>query len=65
MRHLRRTDTRLCRIANGDVHEDEDDSKNENEAEMPTDGDHQVTDQKLPPRLEGVSLSERRTSRFL
>jgi len=58
-------DVRLCRIANGDVDEDDDDSENEDEAEMPTDDDHQdVTDQSLPPRLEGVSLSGRRTTRF-
>lgn len=59
-------DIRLCRIANGDVDEEDDDSENENEAEMSNHDDHhEVTGQSLPPRLEGVSLSGRRTTRFI
>ena len=59
-------DIRLSRIANGDVGEGEDDSENENKAEMPNHDDHhEVTGQSLPPRLEGVSLSGRRTTRFV
>jgi len=58
-------EVRLCRIANEDVDEDDDDRENEDELEMPTDDDHQdVTDQSLPPRVEGVNLSGRRTTRF-
>ena len=33
-------DIRLSRIANGDVGEEEDDSENDNEAEMPKHDDH-------------------------
>ena len=54
-------DVRLCRIANGDVEEDEDsDDDDGNDAGVVND---QASEQSLP-RLEGVSLSGRRTTRF-
>ncbi|CAH3175052.1 unnamed protein product [Porites lobata] len=53
-------DNRLCRIANGD-HGDDDD--NENETAPPTAEDEGEVS--LPIRLPGVSLSGRRTTRFI
>ena len=53
-------DNRLCRIANGDYGDDDD---NENETAPPTaEDDGEVS---LPIRLPGVSLSGRRTTRFI
>ena len=52
-------DNRLCRIANGDC--DDDDS--ENETAPPTAEDEGEVS--LPIRLLGVSLSVRRTTRFI
>ena len=52
-------DNRLCRIANGDY--DDDDS--ENETAPPTAEDEGEVS--LPIRLLGVSLSVRRTTRFI
>lgn len=54
-------DVRLCRIVNGDVEEDEDsDEDNGNDAGVVND---QASEQSLP-RLDGVSLSGRRTTCF-
>ena len=53
-------DNRLCRIANGDYGDDDD---NENETAPPTAEDEGEVS--LPMRLLGVSLSGRRTTRFI
>ena len=53
-------DDRLCRIANGDYGDDDD---NENETAPPTAEDE--GEASLPIRLLGVSLSGRRTTRFI
>ena len=53
---------RLCRIANGD-YGDDDDNENENENVPPTAEDEGEVS--LPMRLLGVSLSVRRTTRFI
>ena len=53
-------DNRLCRIANGDYGDDDD---NENETAPPTAEDEGEVS--LPIRLPGVSLSGRRTTRFI
>ena len=59
-------DIRLCRIVNEDVTEVEDESEDENDAVMTNDeSHHEVTRQSLPQRLKGVSLSGRRTARFI
>jgi len=50
------------------VEEDEDESEDENDAVMENDADaghHELTGQSLPQRLEGVSLSGRRTTRLI
>ena len=52
-------DNRLCRIANGDYGDDD----NENETATPTAEDEGEVS--LPIRLLGVSLSGRRTTRFI
>ena len=52
-------DNRLCRIANGDYGDDD----NENETAPPTaENEGEVS---LPKRLLGVSLAGRRTTRFI
>ncbi|CAH3162732.1 unnamed protein product [Porites lobata] len=53
-------DNRLCRIANGDYGDDDD---NENETAPPTAEDEGEVS--LPIRLPGVNLSGRRTTRFI
>lgn len=53
-------DNRLCRIANGDYGDDDD---NENETAPPTAEDEGGVS--VPIRLPGVSLSGRRTTRFI
>ena len=53
-------DTRLCRIANGDYGDDDD---NENETAPPTAEDKGKVS--LPIRLPGVSVSGRRMTRFI
>lgn len=53
-------DNRLCRIANGDYGDDDD---NENETAPPTAEDEGEVS--LPIRLPGVILSGRRTTRFI
>ncbi|CAH3132554.1 unnamed protein product [Porites lobata] len=53
-------DNRLCRIANGDYGDDDD---NENETAPPTAEDEGEVS--VPIRLPGVSLSGRRTTRFI
>ena len=53
-------DNRLCRIANGGYGDDDD---NENETAPPTAEDEGEVS--LPIRLPGVSLSGRRTTRFI
>ena len=53
-------DNRLCRIANGDYADDDD---NENETAPPTAEDEGEVS--LPMRMLGVSLSGRRRTRFI
>ena len=57
-------DTRLCRLANGDLSDDEDVEDAEvfvDTAAEPTEDEREV----WLPRLPGVSLSGRQTTRFL
>ena len=59
-------DIRLCRIVNEDVAEVQDEREDENDDIMTNDeSHHDVTRQSLPQRLKGVSLSGRRTARFI
>lgn len=56
-------DNTLCRIANGNYGDDDDDDDNENGTAPPTVEDEGEVS--LPIRLPGVSLSGRRTTRFI